>query len=273
MSENTGYKLEREVAAIYRALGAKVEHDVSMAGNQIDIFVTEQTSSGTIVKYAIECKAYSRPVGIDVINSFCAISYLLKNRGLIDKAVLISTNGFTHQARTSAREHNVELLELSDLLQRVRGCEEEFKRAQHEFEYDIQIPSENSSGPKRIFVTLPSKRREFDDVYIYGIRAVAEKLGLVAERADDMQNLENIQEEIQYRLRSYELVVADTTYWDISVMYNIGYAHGAKTKTLIINRADERVPMDLIAVRCIIYETVDDLREKLEEKLAQVLMS
>ena len=63
-------------------------------------------------KVAIECKNYSRPVGVDVVNSFGAIGYLLKTRGLVDKVALVSTNGFTHQARASASEHNILLIEV-----------------------------------------------------------------------------------------------------------------------------------------------------------------
>jgi hypothetical protein len=42
-----GYNLERCGAAIFRALGAHVEHDVSLAGSQIDLLVREQSASGT----------------------------------------------------------------------------------------------------------------------------------------------------------------------------------------------------------------------------------
>jgi hypothetical protein len=60
-----GYEFERDAAAIFRALGAKPEHDVPLAGNQIDIVVTERTPSGTSSGIAIECKSVARPVGID----------------------------------------------------------------------------------------------------------------------------------------------------------------------------------------------------------------
>ena len=37
--DKTGRTLERQVAAIYRALGARAKHDVPMAGHQIDVYV------------------------------------------------------------------------------------------------------------------------------------------------------------------------------------------------------------------------------------------
>ena len=58
-----GYQFEREVAAIYRALGAKVEVDVGLAGSQIDIVLKEQTLTSSDVTVAVECKSTERPVG------------------------------------------------------------------------------------------------------------------------------------------------------------------------------------------------------------------
>jgi Restriction endonuclease len=270
MTERIGYELEREVAAIYRALGAKVEHDVSLAGNQIDILVTEQTPSGSTIKYAVECKAYSRPVGVDVVNSFGAIGYLLKNRSLIDKLVLVSTNGFTHQARASASEHNLLLVELSDLKQRVRGLEDAVKRAEREVTYESQILSKDAERQKRVFVVMPFSR-EFDDVYVLGIREVAERLGLVVERADDIEHNGNILEIIQQSIERCGLVVADTTHLNPNVLYEVGYSHGVKTPTILITRAGETLSFDLQSTNHIFYETIIDLRERLERRIGETL--
>ena len=55
---------ERKVAAIFRALGANVEHDVSLAGTQIDILVSEKIPSGSLIKSAIECKYILNPLAL-----------------------------------------------------------------------------------------------------------------------------------------------------------------------------------------------------------------
>src|SRR5262245_22313029 len=114
-----GLQFERRIAAIFRALGAKVQHDVALAGNQIDLLVEEATPSGAAVKIAIECKAYARPIGVGVINAFAGLTTLLKQRSLIDRSILVSEAGFTRSARQSAEVHGVELLELADLEARV----------------------------------------------------------------------------------------------------------------------------------------------------------
>lgn len=53
---------EREVASIFRALGAEVQHDVALAGMQIDLVTRDRTPSGAVITSAVECKYYTRPV-------------------------------------------------------------------------------------------------------------------------------------------------------------------------------------------------------------------
>ena len=169
---------ERKVATIFRALGAKVAHDVSLAGNQIDILVSEETPSGSEIKSAIECKYYSRPVGISIVNSFAGLAVLLKNRDLIHKAILVARSGFTIQARSSAKEHGIELLEFEDLEQRLQGREEFLEKADEEIRQQLadEEKAPTTQKPKRAFVVMPFDP-EFNDIYILGIREVAEKLG------------------------------------------------------------------------------------------------
>lgn len=261
-----GYEFERSVAAIFRALGAKVEQDVAVAGNQIDIMVIEQTPSGSTTRTAVECKAYVRPVGVDVINSFAVISQLLRQRGLIDKAILVAAAGFTKQAREAAREHNVELLEFADLQQRAHGHEQAIKKATQEVEMEHQKSVKSSVRPKRLFAVMPFSK-EFDDVYLLGIRDVAEKLGLVVERADDIQHNEGILDVILERLSTCDVVVADTTHQNPNVFYEVGYSHGLKKATILIARKGQEIPFDLSGINHIFYDTLVDLRTKLEKRL------
>ena len=61
------FEFERSVAAIYRALGADVKHNVGVGGSQIDVLVEETTESGQRVRTAVECKQYSTSVGVAVL--------------------------------------------------------------------------------------------------------------------------------------------------------------------------------------------------------------
>ncbi len=159
---------EREVASIFRALGATVEHDVAVAGNQIDVVVREKTTSGRFVTTIVECKASHRPVGIEMINALSGLFHLLKGRGEADAAILVSQAGFTRAARDAARAHGVELLEIADLRQRVGGRTEAVEAAARE----VQEQDEHQSAtvrPPRIFVAMPFNR-ELNDICLLGIR-------------------------------------------------------------------------------------------------------
>lgn len=266
-----GYNFEREVASIFRALGGRVEHDVALAGNQIDVLVREQTPSGTAVTTAIECKAFSRPVGIDIVNAYAGLAHLLKQRGVIDRAVIVASGGFTKAARESASVHGVELLEIDDLRQRVSAKGEALSTAVREFDADTERLLRTPRRP-RIFVVMPFDRA-FNDVYLLGIREVAERIGCVVERADEIEHNGYIVDAVQDRVRAADVVVADTTMRNPNVFYEVGYAHALNKPTVLICREGENLPFDVQAVNYIIYGSIVDLRERLERRFRSMLGS
>ena len=112
----TGKELERRVAQVYRQVGARrVEHDVNLAGNQIDVYVELETPSHFLHRVAIEAKDWDAPVGIDVVNRFATVVNLLHHERLIDEGVVISTAGFTRPARDAAQTYGIQLLESADV--------------------------------------------------------------------------------------------------------------------------------------------------------------
>src|SRR4051794_1442653 len=117
------YKFERDVADLYRSLGADVRLDVSLAGNQIDVVVTERTPSGSTVTRLVECKAYARPVGVHQVRIFPLTAGLRRELHPPGVGARVAANGFTREARTAAEEFNIELLEVADLEARARGVE------------------------------------------------------------------------------------------------------------------------------------------------------
>ena len=112
----TGKELERQVADVYRAMGArKVEHDVEMAGHQIDVYVEMETADRALHRIAVEAKDYSKPVGIKIVADFAAVVNGLRSLKLVDEGVIVSAAGFSKQARNAAKEHGLRLLEPADL--------------------------------------------------------------------------------------------------------------------------------------------------------------
>jgi len=262
-----GYQFEREVAAIYRALGAKVEVDVGLAGSQIDIVLKEQTLSGSDVTVAVECKSTERPVGVQSVVSFASVAQLLKQRRLIDRAAVVAKSGFTRHARQAAEEYTVELLELADLQQRVEGKQSAVQEAKREFEQ--QQSTRERDQKKRIFVVMPFAK-QFDDVYFFGIREVSESLGFIVERADDIEHNESILKVICAKISAADAIVGDTTGSNPNVFYEIGYAHALNCPTILIARKGSDLPFDLQGINHIMYETIVELRDRLKKRLVSV---
>jgi len=112
----TGKELERQVADAYRAMGArKVEHDVELAGHQIDVYVEMETADRSLHRIAVEAKDYSKPVGIGIVRDFSEVVNSLRRLVEVDEGVIVSAAGFSRQARNRAREEGLRLLEPADL--------------------------------------------------------------------------------------------------------------------------------------------------------------
>ncbi|BBO76049.1 hypothetical protein DSCW_34660 [Desulfosarcina widdelii] len=263
-----GFKFEREVASIYRALGAEVVHDVAIAGNQIDVLAHERTTAGTLIRTAIECKAYSSQVGIEVVRSFAALANLLKSRGLIERAAIVSLNGYTRNSREAAAEFGVDLIEIDDLRKKIEKQPELLIKAKEEISVQDHI-SDVEIKPKRLFVVMPFAP-EFNDIYILGIREVAENLGFVVERADEIEHIEPIVDVIQEKIRSCDAIIADTTGRNPNVFYEVGYANGVNCPAVLICREGDDIPFDLAGVNFIKYGSIVNLRERLDKRLRAI---
>jgi len=113
----TGKELERQVADAYRAMGARrVEHDVELAGHQIDVYVEMETADRALHRIAVEAKEYSDTVGIGIVRDFSEVVSGLRRLGKVDEGVIVSTSGFSRQARNRAQEEGLRLLEPADLV-------------------------------------------------------------------------------------------------------------------------------------------------------------
>lgn len=267
---HVGVEFEREVGALFRALGADVEQNTCLAGNQIDLLLREKTPSGMPIRIAVECKAFSRPVGIDVVNAQAGLAILLRQRGLIDRTILVSKVGFTPQARDAALTHGIELLELADLQQRAHGRPAAVQAAQVELAEAASRKDREPPQRKRIFAVVPFSA-DFGDVYLLGIRDVAETLGHTAERADEVEHTGVILDLVHQKIRDCQVVVADTTSRNPNVCYEVGFAHGVEKPTILICRVGTELPFDFQAMNHIIYTSIVDLRERLAARLRTLL--
>lgn len=210
---------------------------------------------------------YSGPVGVQTVNAFAGLTALLRARSLIDKAVIVASAGFTRQARAAAETHDIQLLEIADLEQRVRGRDKDVRDAVAEVQQDEQARlAAGPPPPKRAFVVMPFSP-ELNDVYILGIREVAEGLGIVVERADEIQHNQSIPDVIRDKITSCDVVIADTSRPNPNVFYEVGMAHAMQKETILICRDAGNIPFDIRAINHVVYTSIVELRDKLRERL------
>lgn len=111
-----GRQLERFVADAYRQLGAwRVEHDVELAGNQIDVYVELATPGRLLHRIAIEVKDWKSPVGINAVNKFGHLVKLLRSERMVDEGLIVAASGFTRPGRNAAHTYGIKLLDSADL--------------------------------------------------------------------------------------------------------------------------------------------------------------
>lgn len=135
---------------------------------------------------------------------------------------------------------------------------------------------------KHVFVAMPFDRN-FDDVYLFGIKQAIEKNGRVSERVDQEFFSGDIIERMMLRIKDAELIVADISGNNPNVFYEIGLADGmglthsktenkTKKKIVFITQQDS-VPFDIQTQNRIKYDrlNISELYEKLQKAIGNVL--
>ena len=115
-ARSTGDEFERRVLRVLRLLGYNVERDVDVNGCQVDI-VAEYTAGVISHPLLVECKEYGgkRVVGIEEANKFAGVLHAARSRGLIAKGLIVTTNGFSREARRFADSCGMDLVTFRDL--------------------------------------------------------------------------------------------------------------------------------------------------------------
>jgi nucleoside 2-deoxyribosyltransferase len=252
-----------ETASILEAANFDVEINSSKKGIQTDL----QAKKGNDV-YIIECKAYSKLVGLRTIREFASsINYFRENEPKI-KGWLVTTNGFTANAQKALKNYHLSGFTINDLRNKYNYSNDLFSPANKE---QLEERSNRSrSESKRAFVLMPFTD-EMLDVFILGIRWAADKLEIVAERSDDLEHNGEIIQEIRDAISEYEIIIADTTGANPNVCYEVGFAHALEKPTILICRRGENLPFDLQGTNHLFYENILGLRDPLKEKLAEVI--
>ena len=104
------------------------------------------------------------------------------------------------------------------------------------------------------FVIMPFDD-ELEPVYTQFIKPVLEDEGFDVERADDIESQQNIIKDILDKIRSSDLIIADLTYLNPNVFYELGLAHAFRKPVLLLTQSIDEVPFDLKSYRLLEYST------------------
>ena len=100
---------------------------------------------------------------------------------------------------------------------------------------------------------LMSFDNDFEVLYTDFIRPVLEECGFAVERADDIENHQNILRNIIEGIDRSDLVIAELTGNNPNVLYELGLAHALKKPVIHLTQALEEVPFDLRSYRILVY--------------------
>jgi hypothetical protein len=94
----------------------------------------------------------------------------------------------------------------------------------------------------------------FNELYAEVIRPVCEKLGFIAQRADESFGPGLIIADIERQILDSQVVVADITPQNPNVYYEVGYAHTLRKPTILIAESPTKLPFDVSPFRTLFYE-------------------
>jgi len=141
--------------------------------------------------------------------------------------------------------------------------------AVEEVKATIRNTDTSEKDKRHIFVAMPFSI-DMSDVYVYGIHRSAEINGFTCERIDRNSFTGSILSHIKQRISSATAVIADLSGGNPNVYLELGYAWGCEIPTILITKDVSQLHFDVRDQRCIQYESIRALEEKLTQELANL---
>lgn len=98
--------------------------------------------------------------------------------------------------------------------------------------------------------------------------ASVKRVGLLCERADLSAYTGDVVTWVRERIRTSSLVVADLSGANPNVYLEVGFAWGCGVPTVLLARDSGELRFDVCGQRCLIYNKIKDLEEKLRVELS-----
>lgn len=174
---DNGSHFEQQVAELLELMGYEVQHDVLLAGKQIDILAEFLAPGGILLRILVECKFTSRDsIPNEAVYELGHLFNSIKATTSVNEALLVSNAPFTRFAKEAAASTGIILLTYEDLLQRVadfkrylRGITEEY-RSSNSLDSYIRLQSCTARQIKQIeSIDNAAERRQRMDEYAFFI--------------------------------------------------------------------------------------------------------
>jgi hypothetical protein len=123
-----------------------------------------------------------------------------------------------------------------------------------------------SESKPHAFVAMPFKK-EFDDIFYYGIQQPIHIAGLLCERVDKDAFSGGIMEYVKHRIETAAVVVAELTGANPNVYLEVGYAWGKGRPVILLVQDENQLHFDVKGQRCLVYERIKDLEQALSKEL------
>ena len=130
-------------------------------------------------------------------------------------------------------------------------------------------PGVASEAKPHAFVAMPF-RRDMEDLFYYGIQRAVHASGLLCERIDQSSFTGDILEQLKQRIEEATVVIAELSHAMPNVYLEVGYAWGKGRPTILLVNDPKHLHFDLCGQRCLIYESIRDLEERLTRELRQL---
>lgn len=120
VTELPGKGFEQRVADAYRSLGFQVIPNVQLPGKQTDLIARKEISGAPRIELAIECKDHAKPISNEEVLAFVNRAIAHTQSSIVTGAVMVSSSGFTADARAAAADHrNITLLSWEELTSQI----------------------------------------------------------------------------------------------------------------------------------------------------------
>ncbi|HYV03099.1 MAG TPA: hypothetical protein VFB82_00835 [Blastocatellia bacterium] len=127
-----------------------------------------------------------------------------------------------------------------------------------------------SASKPHVFVAMPFASA-MDDIFHYGIQGAANAAGLLCERADLSTFTGDVMGWVKNRISTARLVIADLSSANPNVYLEVGYAWGCNVPTVLIVRDSADLKFDVKGQRCIVYDSIKQLEDRLAHTLSSLV--